>query len=396
MSSTPGSPTRRSLAPDLARGFMLLFIALVNAQFFLTHADTVRGTGDQVLTFVQSLLVNGRAIPLFSLLFGYGMVWIARRITESGGGWVHARTVLHRRGLWMLLIGLVHGVLLLPVDIVGAYGLALLLFLFFLRVGDRTLLWAAGAFAVGSATLNLLLTYTLGGGQVEEEGAAAHAAVPSLVEADFVAAMGARLAEWVLYTPVTLLFTVMAPLLVGVWAGRHRVLEHPELHRTLLVRTVVVGLGIAVAGGLPDALVSASLVPNPGPVVEPALWVLHDAAGWAGGAGWAALIALVALRSSERGVTDHPLVVAVAAVGERSLSCYLAQAAVFTLVFAPYGLGLGAAVSASAAAGVAVATWAATLVWADLSRRRGGRGPAETLLRRRVYAGVHLPGRTGE
>lgn len=395
MSSAPGSPTRRSLAPDLARGFMLLFIALVNAQFFLTHADTVRGTGDQVLTFVQSLLVNGRAIPLFSLLFGYGMVWIARRVTESGGGWVHARTVLRRRGLWMLLIGLVHGVLLLPVDIVGAYGLALVLFLFFLRVGDRTLLWAAGAFAVGSVTLNLLLTYTLGGGQVEE-GAAAHAAAPSLVEPDFVAAMGARFAEWVLYTPVTLLLVVMPPLLVGVWAGRHRVLERPASHRTLLVRTAVLGLGIAVAGGLPDALVTASLVPNPGPVVEPALWLLHDAAGWAGGAGWAALITLVALRSSERDATGHPLVVAVAAVGERSLSCYLAQSVMFTLVFAPYGLGLGATVSASTAGGVAVATWAATLVWADLSRHRGGRGPAETLLRRRAYAGVHLPGRTGE
>ena len=386
---------RRSLAPDLARGFMLLFIALVNAQFFLTHADTVRGVGDQALTFVQSLLVNGRAIPLFSLLFGYGMVWIARRVTESGGGWVHVRTVLHRRGLWMLLIGLVHGVLLLPVDIIGAYGLSLVLFLLFLRVGDRTLLWSAGVFAVGSVALNSLLTFILGG-PGEEEGAAAYAAAPSLVESDFVAAMGERFAEWVLYTPVTLLLVVMPPLLVGVWAGRHRILERPEQHRILLVRTVVVGLGLAVAGGLPDALVSASLVPNPGPEVEQALWILHDAVGWAGGAGWAALIALVALGLSNANATEHPLVLAVAAVGERSLSCYLTQAVVFTLVFAPYGLGWGATASASAAAGVAVATWAATLVWADLSRRRGGRGPAETLLRRRVYAGIHLPGRTGE
>ncbi|WP_067597398.1 DUF418 domain-containing protein [Nocardiopsis listeri] len=386
---------RRSLAPDLARGFMLLFIALVNARFFLTHADTVRGVGDQAIIFVQSLLVNGRAIPLFSLLFGYGMVWIARRVTEAGGGWVHVRTVLHRRGLWMLLIGLAHGVLLLPVDVIGAYGLSLVLFLLFLRVGDRTLLWAAGVFAVGSVALNSLLTFVLGG-QGEEEGAAAYAAAPSLVESDFVAAMGERFTEWVLYTPVTLLSVVMPPLLVGVWAGRHRILEHPEQHRSLLVRTVVVGLGLAVAGGLPDALVGASLVPNPGPGVEPALWILHDAVGWAGGAGWAALIALVALGVSNANATEHPLVLAVAAVGERSLSCYLTQAVVFTLVFAPYGLGWGATASASTAAAVAVTTWAATLVWADLSRRRGGRGPAETLLRRRVYAGIHLPGRTGE
>lgn len=402
----------RSLAPDLARGFMLLFIALVNAQFFLTHSETIRTLADQVLVFVQSTLVNGRAIPLFSLLFGYGTVWIMRRVINSGGGWVHARVVLRRRGLWMLVIGLLHGALLLPVDIVGAYGLGLLLFVGFLRARDSVLLWSAAAFAVASAALNTALSlsdaFNTAPGADEPV-----AAVPSLVETGFLAASSERFAEWSLYTPVTLLLVVMPPLLLGMWAGRRGILEHPVEHRTFLVRVAVIGLGIAVVAGLPDALVTAQFLPEPEPVALISLWIVHDLAGWAGGPGWAALIALVAMRLAERAAgranapssTDTanravvpdvtgslgPVATAIAAVGERSLSCYLAQSVAFTLVFAPYGLGLGATASASTAVLVAVLTWALTVVLADVSRRFGVRGPAEVVLRRLTYARTHLP-----
>ncbi|WP_431872129.1 DUF418 domain-containing protein [Nocardiopsis eucommiae] len=388
----------RSLAPDLARGFMLLFIALVNAQFFLTHPDTVRTLADQVLTFVQSTLVNGRAIPLFSLLFGYGTVWIMRRVLDAGGGWVHARVVLRRRGLWMLVIGLAHGVLLLPVDIVGAYGLGLLLFVGFLRARDAVLLWTAGAVALASAALNTVLGLgdAFGTSPGDTDPASA---VPSLVESGFLAASAERFAEWTLYTPVTLVLVVMPPLLVGMWAGRRGILERPREHLTLLVRTAVVGLGVAVVAGLPDALVTAEFLPEPEPQVLVLLWIVHDLAGWAGGPGWAALITLVALwlteRATSRGDGDGSpgaIATAIAAVGERSLSCYLAQAVVFTVVFAPYGLGLGATASASGAVLVAVLTWGLTVALAEISRRRGLRGPAEVLLRRLTYARTRLPG----
>ncbi|WP_040702736.1 DUF418 domain-containing protein [Nocardiopsis ganjiahuensis] len=410
----------RSLAPDLARGFMLLFIALVNAQFFLTHPDTVRTLTDQVLVFVQSTLVSGRAIPLFSLLFGYGTVWIMRRVVESGGGWVHARVVLRRRGLWMLVIGFLHGVLFLPVDIIGAYGLGLLLFVGFLRARDSVLLWSAGIFALASTALNtaLGLSDAFNTAPGAEEPAAA---VPSLVETGFLSAASERFAEWTLYTPVTLLFVVMPPMLLGMWAGRRGLLERPREHRALLVRVAVIGLGVAVAAGLPDALVTAQFLPEPDPAVLVSLWIVHDAAGWAGGPGWAAVIALVALYLTERaagragGTTGSgnrsgggghgsglvtvdgstgspgPVAIAIAAVGERSMSCYLAQSVVFTLVFAPYGLGLGATASASAAVLVAVCTWALTVVLAEVSRRFGVRGPAEVVLRKLTYARTYLP-----
>ncbi|MGL5910712.1 MAG: DUF418 domain-containing protein, partial [Phycicoccus sp.] len=69
------SLTRRLPGPDLARGGMLLLIALANVHVFtFGHLPGVRGypaeqsVVDQVFTTVQMLLVDGRAFPLFAAL----------------------------------------------------------------------------------------------------------------------------------------------------------------------------------------------------------------------------------------------------------------------------------------------------------------------------------------
>lgn len=384
----PG-PARRSLAPDLARGFMLLFIALVNAGFFLTGPETVRTLADRVVTFVQLTLVSGRAIPLFALLFGYGAVMIARRVRASGGGWVQARILLRRRGWVLLALGAAHGVLLLPVDILGAYGLALLLFVGLVRARDVTLWWTAGVLAAASAAVHTVWALSL-----PVDGGDSSVAAPSLVEPSFVAASVERFNEWTLYTPITMLLVAMPTIVLGVWAGHRRLLEEPGTHRPLLRSAAAWGLGAGVLTGLPSALVAAGWVPA-GPRLDGALAVLHELGGWAGGIGWAALIALLAARWESRPARTSPhdgtrapvpapgpAVAAVAAVGERSLSCYLLQSLVFTAVFAPYGLGLGASLGAAGAAAVAVATWLASVAAAEALRRAGRRGPAEVLVRR--------------
>ncbi|WP_061082263.1 DUF418 domain-containing protein [Nocardiopsis alborubida] len=380
--ATPSSV--RFLAPDLARGLMLLFIALVNAQFFLTGPDPVRSLADQAVTVVQTTLVSARAIPLFAFLFGYGMVRIAHRVREGGGGWIHVRVLLRRRGWVMLVIGFAHGVLLLPVDIVGAYGLALLLFMGLVRARDTTLLWTAGLLAAGATALLTTLTVLLADAEGETSVDAS-----SLAEGDFWLAAAERFQEWLLHTPFTMLTVALPMIVLGVWAGRRRVLEEPGGHRVLLVRTAVFGLGLGITAGLPSALVYAGVWTGLPPLAEGLFAVLHEAAGWGGGLGWAALITLFAARlGTHRGAA----VTAVAAVGQRSLTCYLAQSVVFTLVFAPYAAGLGASLGTTGAAGVAVTTWLATVALAEGLRRSGRRGPAETLLRRLTYAGTsHSP-----
>jgi uncharacterized membrane protein YeiB len=116
-----------------------------------------------------------------------------------------------------------------------------------------------------------------------------------------------------------------------------------------------------------------------------ALWAvsaLHAVTGIAGGLGYAALIGLVAIR-----VGDRPgrVVRALAATGQRSLSCYLFQSVVFVALLAPYTLGLGATLGTAGVAAVALATWLVSVLLSDGMRRAGRRGPAEVLLRRLTY-----------
>ncbi|WP_306369174.1 DUF418 domain-containing protein [Nocardiopsis sp. CC223A] len=386
----PGPPPR-SPAPDLARGFMLLFIALVNAGFFLTAPDTVRTLADQAVTFVQLTLVNGRAIPLFALLFGYGAVMIMRRVRASGGGWVQARILLRRRGWVLLALGAVHGALLLPVDILGAYGLALLLFVGLVRARDVTLWWTTAVLAALSVAAHVAWALSIPPNSGNGGDGGSGAAAPSLLEPSFIAASAERFNEWILYTPVTMLLKAMPLIVLGIWAGHRRLLEEPGKHRPLLRSAAAWGLGIGVLSGLPDAVVAAGWASSD-PRPSGMLVVLHDLGGWAGGIGWAALIALFTVRrehrpavSGEHGPVAHhagPVVTAVAAVGERSLSGYLLQSLVFTAVFAPYGLGLGASLGTAAAAAVAIATWLVSVAAAEALRRTGRRGPAEVLMRR--------------
>ncbi|WP_225438745.1 DUF418 domain-containing protein [Candidatus Frankia nodulisporulans] len=93
MTSTPAQPLAleaRALGPDLARGFMLLFIALANSHYFLRGSSVLGGyprdgSGlDAAVIWLIATFVDGRAFPMFGLLFGYGVAQIVRRQRERG------------------------------------------------------------------------------------------------------------------------------------------------------------------------------------------------------------------------------------------------------------------------------------------------------------------------
>ena len=86
----------------------------------------------------------------------------------------------------------------------------------------------------------------------------------------------------------------MCPFLVGLWAGRRRILEQPERHRTLLRVTASVGIGAAVLGAQPVSLMLAGVVTPPDQSTLELLGPLHDATGILGGFGYAALLSLIA------------------------------------------------------------------------------------------------------
>ncbi|MDQ4103595.1 MAG: DUF418 domain-containing protein [Actinomycetota bacterium] len=378
----------RSLAPDLARGAMLLLIALANAHVYLYGRPMgLRGypipdsIPDQLVVLLQMTFVDGRAYPMFAALFGYGIVQLLRRQTSRGVDETMVRRLVRKRGGWLILFGFLHALLLFSGDVLGAYGLlAVLLAGLLIRAGDRTLLIMIGLWAVPTMAFGVLMNLPA------PEGAEAFLA--SMVITDPLTAAGVRTLEWALLTVIAAFFLVVPALLFGVWAARRRLLDEPERHHRLLLRTAVLGVGLAAAGGLPLALMAASWWPQPSTWAIALAGMVHTVTGYAGGVGYAAIAGLVAIRTSARVGDQHrpaPVVAALAACGQRSLTCYLLQSLVFVAVLAAYGGGLGDRFGITATALLAAATWALTVLLAVAMSRRNYRGPAETLIRRLTY-----------
>ncbi|MGH3837495.1 MAG: DUF418 domain-containing protein [Pseudonocardiaceae bacterium] len=373
----------RSLAPDLARGAMLLPIALANVHVYLYgHPVGVRGypipdsIGDQVVVLLQMTFVDGRAYPMFAFLFGYGIVQLLRRQTSKGVDGVTVRALVRRRGAWMILFGFLHALLLFSGDIIGAYGLlAVLLAGVLIRASDRRLLTLVGLWTVPTAAFGALM------GLPQPEGSESFLPSMSLTDPLFAAVW--RVGEWVALT-LTLLFILVPALLLGVWAARRRILDEPQRYRPLLRWVAVLGVGLAAVGGLPMALMAASWWPDRSVMATALAGVAHTLTGYAGGVGYAAIAGLIAIRVRNRDRAG-PVVTALAACGQRSMTCYLLQSVVFVAVLAAYGGGLGNRLGLAEIAVLAVATWALTVLLADAMARRNYRGPAELLLRRLTY-----------
>ncbi|MGI5270441.1 DUF418 domain-containing protein [Nonomuraea sp. CA-218870] len=385
MSIAPPAPgatpvTRRALAPDLARGLMLLLIALAHAHMYLSgHEAGFRGYAldgaalDRLVAGTQILLVDGRALPMFAALFGYGLVQLADRQLATGRSWPQVRAVLRRRSLWLLAFGFCHALLLFFGDILGAYGLVGLVLVGFVRREDRAVLRAA---VIGLA-VHVVVLFGFGLLTVSAPKGDTPAAM-----ADPVEALVMRLIGWSGMTPTYFAASVVPAFLFGIWAARRHVLEDPTPHRDLLSRVAVAGTALAVVGAVPLMLVDTRIW-TPSDLVSVSAYALHSVTGIAGGLAYAAIIGLVAGRA-RRG-RPGPLVRALAACGQWSLTCYLLQSVIFVAVFAPYAGGLGTRVGDAAASGIAVVTWLATVVLAALLAPGGRRGPAEAALRRLTY-----------
>ncbi|GAA3761009.1 putative membrane protein YeiB [Spinactinospora alkalitolerans] len=365
---------QRSLAPDLARGFMLLVIATVHAHMFRVATGgggyALDGPFDVAVTAFMALFGENRGYPMFAALFGYGLAQIHLRRAAEGREWPWVRRLLRRRGRWLVTIGVAHTALLFYGDIIAVYGLIALLFTAVLQFTDRRLLTHAFAWmAVGglfyAAVNNVLYSAAQEGSQD----------VTPLLD------MAMRVVTLPFFWPLMIAISAF-PFMIGVWAARRRLLEEPQRHRVLLRRVAVWGIGAAVLGGIPHALINIE-VWDASPMAAAAVFWLHLVVGYAGGFGYAAVIALVALRLGRR---RGPVVTALAATGQRSMTSYLLQSAVWAVLIPPYALGIGPSLTDAQAVGLGVAVWLATVVLADTMRRAGFRqGPAEWFLRRMTY-----------
>jgi uncharacterized protein len=391
----PARPTplsERSLAPDLARGMMLLLIALAHVPYFLYTARTgaiglhpvVGSTADRIAQAFTVIVVDARVHTMFGFLFAYGIGQMYARQRAKGVSHTGVRRLLRRRHLWMIVFGAVHAALLWQGDIIGVYGLiGLIMVPLFSGRTDRTLrvwigvlLGLAAAFAVLNGVGSAIASAQADPILVEQQRL-------SIAEPDYLTSVAGRLPVW-LSTMVGGIVSMALPaaFLMGVLAARHRILDEPGLHLVLLRRLALWGIAAGWATGAALVLQHTGVIDLAAVTV---LSSLHFFAGIFTGVGYAALFGLVAHRLSVRATASSRPVRWIGALGRRSMSGYLAQSLAWGPVLAAWGLGLGAQLSSWSVALFAVGVWATTAAVAAAMGHRGLRGPAEVALRRLTY-----------
>ncbi len=377
----PTQQFERSLAPDIARGVVLLGIALANVGIYLYGGDfgpghrPVDGSPiDRILDFVVSLMVNDRSRPMFAILFGFGLATMARRMTDRGFESGQRSRVLVRRNLALIAFGAVHAALLFEGDILGVYGATGLIAMAFLYRRPRVLI----GWGIATTIVFGVLIATV-------EAFGVFAPMPS----NYLASIVERITLFGLgLTFASLLGFMVAPMLIGVAMSRAGVLDRPWEHLPLLRRLATAGVAIGIIGGAPYALVVAG-VWAPSVLALAPMTAVHAFSGTAMGVGYVCLFGLWAAarhnNESPRVAGGRGVSNVLSAVGERSLTCYLLQSVMFAPLLSPWGLGVGESIGTAQAYGLAVAVWLVTVAVAYALARMGHRGPFEILLRRLTY-----------
>ena len=399
----------RILAPDVARGFTMLGIAVANATtaWLYISPDTPGSTAggvvdnsilDKIAIILGSIFTHVRGLPMFATLLGYGVGMIAMSLQRRNYPPKKARLVLIRRYFFLAIFGILHLSLLFFGDIMFVYGIMGIILALLYRFKDKTLLIITGV--LGTLGLILAAIMTIG---VSAEGASSRTEVmtsfiqtlsspnsyATLVSHAFTSLsfqIGNLLTGFLFFFPV---------MILGMVAARHNVLGQPEKYKTLLTRFAIVAVIISFGVGIPLGLAEIGVLPEN---TEPYLQSLNQVAGIWAGPGIVASIALATIPLQRRidaahiNDTEYILPVplqAIIALGKRSMTGYLLQSILFVLLTSTFTIGLGRGQGAWEATLIAILIWAITLVIAYALEKANLRGPFESVHRRLSY------GRTG-
>jgi uncharacterized protein len=386
--------TPRQPFPDLTRALALVGIAVVNVflfaqPLFSSFFGTGRGSpADHAAAFIVMALFMAKSYTLFAYMFGAGVAQQMHAATAQGGGF---RGRHLRRMLGLLALGVLNVWLLFYVDILFVYGLLGLLLLLFLGLGAPALRRLAILMYVLQIVVWLLLVLVAWALEVmapdeakkllAEMAQDATRRTAGFSAADFATVAAMRFEAWMVDTPAMLLqqsLGVLAFMLSGLHAARTGLLDDPDAPLWSRSRRIYLPLGLLLS-----ALGAWLMLQGDSDLALTfmsgfALVMIGSPLSTLGYLGW--------ISAWARG-SGSPLRDFLVRAGGGSLTAYLLQGLIMSLVFTGYGLGLYGKLGAAAAVLIGLGAGIASLLFVGWWRGRHALGPVEMLLRRWVYLG---------
>ena len=386
----------RDVAPDVLRGFALWGIILVNVAYFSHSVDsgptasTLLSTGDATAAFLVFVLAQGKFYLIFSFLFGYSAHYVLRNL-ETG----------RRRWWWrsagLIILGVAHASLLFIGDILFLYGLLGIVVLAFYgrseKVIRRSMAWIYGAFAFFSVAV-VALVWSVEAQGISAAGETSQAAKvyeSTVLSGDYLASIPARFDFW--FSEAILLVAFQGALtfvafLAGVLAARAGALASHGLAAHTLRGMMGWGLGLGLGlqlffGGL---WLANTLSTVPSTAVELGSFFGSFLAAPLLSVGYVGLVLTI--------VRAKPTVLGwLGRMGRMSLTVYLGQSVILSVIFGGWGLGLYQEVPYWSAVVIAVGVTLLLALGATLWLRLATQGPMERLLTAWSRVGMSRPTR---
>jgi uncharacterized protein len=393
---SPVLPEERIVVLDVLRGFALLGILIMNMSWFKIPGSAwalnprlFPGFVDRAADFVMSFLVAGKANSIFSFLFGLGLTIQMQRAEARGGKLV---PMYLRRLAALFLIGATHGILLWHGDVLHIYAVIGLLLLAVRRASNKTIFTLIIVMLVAPMARSAYALYTQEPPthSMPYYVALAHEHMHIFKHGSYLEQLGVRLYEygegyglarrlqgWIWTFP-----SFSITMLLGLYAGRERLLENVEANAHRIRRILWWCLGLGIAVGVTFATLRAI---RPPPTGKPTLL------GFVAGLCFnvhrpllcVAYISGIALLF--QGGRAKRLFMNFAVAGRMPLTNYIMQSAIATTIFYSYGLGLFGEVGPALGLLMTFVIFAAQIVFSRWWVARFRFGPLEWLWRGATY-----------
>ena len=371
---------QRDLAPDVLRGFALLGILVVNIQFMGLNSDQgargewTQGFANGSATFLIAALFAGKFYLLFSFLFGYSSNYVIRNDKSNRARWI-------KRCLVLIGFGALHFTFLWHGDIIFLYGLFGLLLTFFFFRADRTLkIWSRIVFFLSTFFIVLIGALALMAEYLLEEdlGSITVSSLDEILRSgSFLESIPARLEVWVLGIATGIFLQgglAFAAFLLGVRLARANFLSSP-IDKAANERLIKKGLIL----GLPIQIIAAVILLQNEQSAEPSesVYLISLFVSFV----TAPLLSMFYVGLIRKLVEERPnLVLWMKPAGKMSLTIYISQSVITSLIFGPWGLGLFQDLQTWQVFVLAFAIWLLLSYLAALWLKRFKQGPLESLM----------------
>ncbi|KMY53192.1 hypothetical protein AC623_03665 [Bacillus sp. FJAT-27231] len=323
------------------------------------------------------IFVQGSFYPLFAMMFGFGTAMQRENAMKRGQSFLPTGI---RRFSFLLVIGVIHAFLIWPGDILINYAIFGLFLLLFLRLSGKILI------IIGSVLLllpNIFLSILLILLATVDPTSAVHWTDIAGIEKS-IAAYGSgtfaeitqqRVADWLTGNEPSVwwaqVVSIFPHFLIGAGAQKLRIFTRGQARPDAAFITFITFFAVGVVlKSLPY-------------MIEPNLAYVHVQDSIGGpllAVSYAALIIGISFMKN-----GSKLLKPFAAAGRMSLTNYLLQSVIGTLIFYHYGLGLYGQIKLSTGVWIAVAIFVGQMILSEFWLSKFKRGPMEALWRKVTY-----------